>query len=133
MEGHAARRTVALTVRLDGRETDSETLCAYNGAHVLTVVTALPDRGLAIEQASAFVGHRNIATRATHLILGPPGRDPIVRSEIHELNRVDPVTAARGCVYEHVQVLLEHLRELGYDATIDVPDNAFSELESVER
>jgi hypothetical protein len=133
VEGHDPRRTVALTVRLDGREAASETLCAYNGAHVLTIVTALPEMGLAIEQTSAFVGHRGVATRATHLILGPPGHDPIVRSEVHEHTRTDPVTAARSCVYEHVQVLLEHLRALGHDATIDVPDDAFHELERVER
>jgi hypothetical protein len=127
------QRTVTLTVRLDGRETDSETVCAFNGAHILTVVTTLPEMRLSIEHDSTFVGHGGVATRATHLTLGPPGHDPIVRSETHEHTRTDPVTAARICVYEHVQVLLEHLRALGHDATIDVPDDAFHELERVER
>jgi hypothetical protein len=36
-------------------------------------------------------------------------------------------------VYEHVQVLLEHLRGLGYDARIDIPDNTFKELERFVR
>jgi hypothetical protein len=125
------QRTVTLIVRLDGRKTASETVCAFNGAHILTVVTTLPERKLSIEHDSAFAGHGGVAMSATHLTLGPPGHDPVARSEIHEHSRVDPVTGARGCVYEHVQVLLEHLRELGYDATIDVPDNAFSELERV--
>jgi len=102
------------------------------GAHP-DVVTALPEMGLAIEQTSSFVGNCAVTTRATHLILGPPGDDPVVRSEIYKHNRVDPLTGGRGCVYEHVRVLLEHLRELGYEASIDVPDNAFRELERVWR
>jgi hypothetical protein len=131
MEG-SPRRKVKLTVRLDGLETPSKTWCAFNGAHILTIVTLLLERRLSIEHDSTFMGHGKVAMRATHLTLGPPGHDPIARSEIYEHNRVDPVTGERGCVYEHVQVLLEHLRDLGYDATVDVPDNAFKELEHVE-
>ena len=127
------RRAIKLTVRLDGREAASKTLCVSNGAHVLTLVTVLPEMGLAIEHSSAFVGHRGVAMTVTHLTLGPPGEDPKLRQDEHEHNRVDPSTEARGCVYEHVQVLLEHLRVLGYDARIDIPDNAFGELERVVR
>ncbi len=132
MEGSRQRR-VKLTVRLDGLETPSKTLCTFNGAYVLTVVTLLLERRLSIEHDSTFMGHGKVAMHATHLTLGPPGHDPVVRSEIYEHNQVDPVTGGRGCVYEHVQVLLEHLRDLGHDATINIPDNAFSELERVQR
>jgi len=125
----SAWRTIALVVKLDGEQVASETVCVTAGAHALTIVTALPDRGLAIELTSSFVGEEGVATHATHLALGPPGREPQISVREHENANVDPVYGPRDCAYEHVAILLEQLIELGYEVSIEVADDAFEELE----
>jgi hypothetical protein len=125
----SAWRTVPLVVKLDGEQIASETVCVSAGAHALTIVTALPDRGLAIELTSSFVGDDGVATHATHLALGPPGHDPRISVREYENAHVDPVYGPRDCAYEHVAILLEELTELGYEVSIEVPDDAFEELE----
>jgi hypothetical protein len=35
--------------------------------------------------------------------------------------------------YEHAQILLETLKGLGYTIGVDVPENAFEELERIDR
>jgi len=125
----SAWRTIPLVVKLDGAQIASETVCVSAGAHVLTIVTALPDRGLAIELCSSFVGDEDVATHATHLVLGPPGRDSRISVREYENAHVDPVCGPRDCAYEHVAILLEELTELGYEVSIKVPDDAFEELE----
>jgi hypothetical protein len=125
----SAWRTIPLVVKLDGEQIVSETVCVTAGAHALTIVTALPKRGLALELTSAFVGYEGVATHATHLVLGPPGHEPRISVREHENAHVDPMYGPRDCAYEHVAILLEQLTELGYDVSIDVPDDAFKELE----
>lgn len=95
----------------------------------MTIVTALPKRGLALELTSSFVGHEGVDTHATHLALGPPGHEPQISSRDYQHAHVDPVLGPRDCTYEHVAILLEQLTDLGYEASIEVPDNAFVELE----
>jgi hypothetical protein len=126
----SAWRTIALVVKLEGEQVASETVCVSAGAHALTIVTALPDRGLAIELTSSFVGDQGVATHATHLALGPPGHEPEIAVREYEHANVDPVYGPRDCAYEHVAILLEQLTQHGYEVSIDVPDNAFEELES---
>ncbi|HEV2973719.1 MAG TPA: hypothetical protein VGX69_01830 [Solirubrobacteraceae bacterium] len=125
----SAWRTIPLVVKLDGEQIVSETVCVTAGAHALTIVTALPDRGLAIELSSSFVGDEDVATRATHLVLGPPGHKSRISVREYENAHVDPVYGPRDCAYEHVAILLEELTELGYEVSIEVPDDAFEELE----
>lgn len=127
-----ARRIVDLDVKLDGRRVESETTCMWAGAYVLTVATVLPERGLAFELVSSFVGHRDVATHATHLALGPPGKAAEISAHDHAHESLDPMIRARECAYEHVQVLLEQLTSLGHDVSIEVPDDAFDELERIE-
>jgi hypothetical protein len=50
----------------------------------------------------------------------------------HAHESLDPMIRARECAYEHVQVLLEQLTSLGHDVSIDMPDDAFDELERIE-
>lgn len=50
----------------------------------------------------------------------------------HEHKNLNPSDKVRECVYEHVGVVLEHLKALDYDTVIDVPDDAFGQLERVE-
>ena len=127
-----ARRIVDLEVKLDGRRVESETTCMWAGAYVLTVATVLPDRGLAFELVSSFVGHRDVATHVTHLTLGPAGKAAEIGAHDHAHESLDPMIRARECAYEHVQVLLQQLTSLGHDVSIDVPDDAFDELERIE-
>jgi hypothetical protein len=126
-------RTIALDVALGGRRADSETTCVWAGPYVLAIATMLPKRGLAVEVHSVFVGHEGVPTCATHLTLGPAGHDPVIVSVEHERANLDPTIKARECAYEHAGVVLETLKRLGYEVRIDVPDDAFEELERVER
>jgi hypothetical protein len=123
-----ARRTIDLDVTLDGRRVQSETTCMWAGAYVLTVATVLPDRGLAFELVSSFVGHHDVATHVTHLALGPPGKGAEISAHDHAHESLDPIIRARECAYEHVQVLLEQLTSLGHDVSIEVPDDALRAL-----
>jgi len=130
--GVSDRLTIALAVRLDGRPVESETVCAWAGPRALVIATTLPEVELAFELTSAFVGHEGVPTHATHLTLGPPGFAPVMRVEDHAHKSLDPTARARECVYEHIEVVLEHLTQLDYKVTIDVPDDAFEELERTE-
>jgi hypothetical protein len=127
------RRTIGLAVTLDGRQVSSETTCTWAGPYVLVIATTLPDHGLAIEAHSTFVGHEGVPTCATHLTLGPVGHDPVLFPVEHERASLEPTLKARECAYEHVEIVLETLTRLGYEVGIDVPENAFEELERVER
>lgn len=126
-------QTIGLAVTLDGRQVSSETICTWAGPYVLVIATALPDHGLAVEVHSTFVGHEGVPTCLTHLTLGPIGHDPVIVPVEHERANLDPMLKARECAYEHVEIVLETLKRLGYAVGIDVPDDAFAELERVER
>ena len=78
------------------------------------------------------MGHEGIDTHATHLLLGPPGQPAAVQVNRHEHENVDPTFEPRTCVYEHAQHLIEALQNLGWHASVNVPDErAFGELEHV--
>ena len=126
-------RTIPLAVTLNGRKVDSETTCVWVGPHVLVIATVLPDHGLALELDSIFVGHEGVPTCVTHLTLGPVGEDPVIVPVEHEHASLNPKLKARDCAYEHAEIVLETLSRLGYEAGIDMPDDAFEELERVER
>lgn len=126
------RRKVPLAVTLDGRRVASETTCIWAGPYILTIATALPDNGLALEVHSTFVGHEGVPTCVTHLTLGPVDHDPTIAQIERAHASLDPMLMARECAYEHVQIVLQTLKRLGYEVAIAVPDNAFEELERVE-
>ncbi|HEX4836954.1 MAG TPA: hypothetical protein VFV03_00295 [Solirubrobacteraceae bacterium] len=128
----SAPRNIKLSVKLDGRQVSSETTCKWAGPYVLVIATTLPDKDLAIELHSAFVGHKGVPTIATHLNLGPVGHVPFASTAEHEHANLDPMLKARECVYEHTGVLVETLKGLGYEVGIDVPDDAFEELDRIE-
>ena len=126
-------RTIPLAVTLNGRQVDSETTCVWAGPHVLVIATVLPDHGLALELDSIFVGHEGVPTCVTHLTLGPVGEDPVIVPVEHEHASLNPKLKARDCAYEHAEIVLETLSRLSYEAGINMPDDAFEELERVER
>ena len=103
------------------------------GPYVLMIVTTLPEADLAVEVYSTFVGHPDVSTRASHLVLGPLGYAPMTIAGEHEPTNLDAAEKVRRCVYEHAQILVEVLRDLGYQIGIDVPDHAFAELERVKQ
>jgi hypothetical protein len=127
------RREIQLDVTLDGRLVNSETTCEWAGPYALGIATVLPDTGLAAEVHSIFVGHEGVPTCVTHLSLGPIGYDPFTRTAEHEHSDLNPKTKPRECAYEHMGILIETLKDLGYDIRIDMPEDAFGELERVER
>jgi hypothetical protein len=131
--GVSTQRTIALEVKLDGRRVQSETIGAHVGPRALVIATTLPEPELAFELTSTFTGHRGVPTHVAHLTLGPPGHHPVMRTDDHEHKNLNPDDRVRECVYEHVGVVLEHLKALGYDTVIEVPDDAFEQLERVER
>ena len=126
------RRGIDLRVRLDGNRVTSETTAICAGPDVLTIVTVLPDQGLAFQLTSTFVGHKGVDTHVTHLTLGPPGSAPAIHAEDHPHERIDSTYDPRGCAYEHIQGLMEHLRELGGEPAVDLPDDAFHDLERTD-
>jgi hypothetical protein len=100
------------------------------GGTVLTLSAVLPDRGLALELVSTYVGHPTTPTIATHLMLGPVGHANTVHTVEHE--QLDPVEHARECAYDHAHELIEKLRAAGRDATVELDELSFFELESVD-
>jgi hypothetical protein len=104
----------------------------WAGPYVLVIVTVMPEHGLAVEVSSTFVGHEGVPTCATHLTLGPVGHAPVTITAEHEHANLDPQIKARECVYEHMGIVLEILKGLEYEVAIDVPDDAFGELDRIE-
>jgi hypothetical protein len=102
------------------------------GPDVLTVITVLPDHGVLCQLTSVFTGHVGVPTHATHLTRGPLDREAELVWRDHEHGSLDPVFRARECAYEHVQVLVEHLREHGFHTSIDIGDSAFEQLERAQ-
>jgi hypothetical protein len=127
------RRIIDLEVRLAGERVSSETTAICAGPYVLMISTTLPDHDVLFELTSTFIGHKGVDTHVAHLVLGPPGEDDEIHTEDHPHERLDPTYDPRGCAYEHIHILMEHLRRLGHNPTIEIPDNAFGELEHVER
>lgn len=126
------RLIVDLEVTLGGKRVSSETTAICAGPDVLTIVTVLPDHGVLFELTSTFVGHKGVDTHVAHLVLGPPGEDPAIETEDHPHERLDPYHDPRGCAYQHIHALMEHLSRLGHEPAIDLPDDAFEDLERVD-
>ena len=126
------RRAIDLAVTLGGKRATSETTAICAGPDVLTIVTVLPDHGVLFELTSTFIGRKGVDTHAVHLVLGPPGEDDEIHAEEHPHQRLNPTHDPRGCAYEHIHVLMEHLSRLGHEPTVAMPDDAFDELERVE-
>jgi len=126
------RIIVALEVTLGGKRVSSETTAVCAGPDVLSIVTVLPDHGVSFELTSTFIGYEGVDTHVTHLVLGPPGEDPEIHNDDHPHDRLNPRHDPKACAYEHIRALMEHLSKLGHEPAIDLPDDAFEDLERVE-
>lgn len=97
---------------------------------VLTLSTVLPGRGLAVELISTYVGHANTRTIVTHLMLGPVDHPAEIHTTEHE--QLNPVESARECAYDHAHQLIEALRAARREASVQLDELSFAELERVE-
>jgi len=96
------------------------------------ISTVLPQRGLAFELISTYVGYPGVATHVTHLTLGL-GQGPVIEHHEDQDADLDPALRPRACAYEHAQQLLERLSALGHHAGLRVREGTFLALEAVEQ
>lgn len=79
------RGDLPLTVTVDDRPSEAHGSYSWSGGGmVLTLSSVLPDRGLAVELISTYVGHPNTHTIATHLMLGPVDHPAEIHTTEHE-------------------------------------------------
>lgn len=127
------RGEIPLQVLIDERRLEAHSTFGWQGGGmVLTFSTVLPERGLAVELISTYVGHPQTATVATHLLLGPVGHPAQIHASelVHE--QVDPVENPRACAYDHARELIEALRSLGREVSVELDESSFVQLERVE-
>ena len=128
-----SRGDIPLTISIDGRRCESQTTYSWTaGGRVLTLSTVLPQRGLAAELISTYVGHVDTPTIATHLMLGPLGQPPTIHIAEHAHERLDPVESVRECAYDHAQQLIELLTAAGHQVGLQLNEHSLTQLERVE-
>jgi hypothetical protein len=110
---------LAITFTLDGEPVESVTRLVCAGPYVLALQTVMPQRGLAVELHSTFVGHTSVPTHAIHLLLGPVGQAPVVLACDYDSGAIDPVNRPDSCVYAHCHQLIDLLAERGLDVAVD--------------
>lgn len=122
-----------IQVTIDDQSCESHGTYAWAaGGRVLTLSTVLPQRGLALELISTYVGHPQTDTVATHLVLGPTGERAVIATTAHDHEALDPVERARECAHDHAQRLVDALRATGRDASVGLDEQTFAELEAIE-
>jgi hypothetical protein len=127
------RGDLRLEVSVDDRPCEAHSTYAWaGGGMVLTISTVLPERGLAVELISTYVGHPHTRTIVTHLMLGPPGRTAQIRSTERAHGDLDPIEGARECAYDHAHELIDALGGLGHEIRVQLDERTFAELEQVE-
>jgi hypothetical protein len=126
------RRDIPLLVSIDGRPSEAHSTYSWSGGGaVLTLSTVLPERGLAAELISTYVGHSDTPTIATHLMLGPVGQPASIATPEHAHKDLDPVEGARDCAYDHANRLMEFLGAHGSHVSVELDERSFSQLERV--
>ncbi|MGH3599839.1 MAG: hypothetical protein ACRDQH_06110 [Pseudonocardiaceae bacterium] len=113
------RSLLPITFTLDGEPVQSITHLLRAGPYVLVLQTVMPQRGLAVELHSTFVGHGSVHTQATHLLLGPVGQPAEIITREDTLGIEDPVGRPASCVYSHCYELTALLAERGLAVKVD--------------
>src|SRR5690242_13930876 len=112
------RGEMPMKVLIDERPCEAHSTYGWQGGgKVLTFSTVLPERGMALELISTYIGHPHTATIATHLRLGPVGHSPEIHTREHPHEQLDPVENPRACAYDHAEQLIESLQALRRDAS----------------
>lgn len=127
------RGDIPVTVTIDDRPCEAHSTYSWSGGGaVLTLSTVLPERGLAAELISTYVGHTDTPTIATHLMLGPVGHPASIATAEHAHEDLDPVESARQCAYDHANRLIEVLSANGSHVSVELDERSFTQLERVE-
>jgi hypothetical protein len=127
------RGELPLQVKIDERPCEAHSTYSFaGGGMVLTISTVLPERGLAVELISTYVGHPHTATIATHLLLGPVGHPAEIHTVEHLHEHLDPVDRPRECAYDHAHQLIDTLAAGGHAAKVQLDELSFAQLERVE-
>ena len=127
------RGNLRLEVLVNDRAYEAHSTYAWvGGGTVLTISTVLPERDLAVELISTYVGHPHTRTVVTHLMLGPPGRTAQIRSIERAHEDLDPIEGGRECAYDHAQELIDAVSALGYEISVQLDEGTFAEFERVE-
>ena len=127
------RGDIPLTVTIDGRPCEAHSTYSWSGGGaVLSLSTVLPERGLAAELISTYVGHTDTPTIATHLMVGPVGQQASIATAEHAHEDLDPVESARECAYDHASRLIEVLGANGSHVSVELDERSFTQLERVE-
>lgn len=84
------RRQLPITFTLEGEPVESVTHLLRSGPYVLFIHTTMPQRGLAVELHSTFVGHSAVRTHAAHLLLGPVGQPAHIVTRDDASSIIDP-------------------------------------------
>lgn len=113
---------LALRFAINDRPIESETSYIRFSPYVLSVRTVLPERPLCVELHSVFTGHAAINTHASHLVIGPVGRDPRRFNRDHVRAGVDAVDNPGSCVLEHALQLIEVISAPGRVLTVESID-----------
>jgi hypothetical protein len=123
------RGDIPMTVTIDDQPREPHSTYSWSGGCVLTLSTVLPERGLAAELISTYVGHTDTPTIVTHLMLGPVGQPASIATAEHAHEDLDPVESARECAYDHAHQLIELLDAAGRHVTVQLDELSFTELE----
>ncbi len=127
------RGELPLRVEVDAGDCETHSSYSYHaGGRVLSIATVLPERGLAVELISTYVGHPDTGTVATHLTLGPEGHPAQMHVERHDHDALDPVEDPRACAYDHAHQLIDTLTTAGHPASVKLDERSFVALEAVE-
>ena len=127
------RGDLGLEVLVNDRACEAHSTYTWaGGGMVLTISTVLPERDLAVELISTYVGHPHTRTIVTHLMLGPPGRTAQIRSIERAHEDLDPIEGARECAYDHAHELIDAVGGLGHEIRVQLDERTFAELERVE-
>jgi hypothetical protein len=97
---------------------DALTTYAWASPCGLSVHTVIPQLDLAIELHSKFTGHPATPTAVAHLALGPPAHAPVLT---HDEQPSEHLCPGDGCMDEHAMQLVELLRRLGHEPSMDLP------------
>lgn len=125
------RGDLPLRVSIDDQACAAHSTYSWSGGGaVLTISTVLPERGLAVELISTYVGHQDTRTFVTHLMLGPIGQPADIHTAEHE--QLNPADSTRECAYDHAHELIEALGAAGRQASVQLDELSFTELERVE-
>jgi hypothetical protein len=121
---------IDVAITLDGAAVQSATRIASVGAHVLVITTVIPSPRAPVTLTSSYVGMRENDTHATHLLQRPDLPHGQLETHVHLPEHL-PVAAdeRHGCLYDHLQLLLGALNDLGCHAAIDVADGAVDDVD----